>query len=161
MYSMSTLSGPPVFQTQSEDEAWLAGDSFCSCYLLLLTKGNSCKEMLFLCLQPQQHHDWLGLSKTLRMKWEFSFNFPLCFLRGYSRYCNSKAVSLERPVFKEWKCTNVVYKGINWKAVRARKRFLTHKGVQAEDACSHKPSHTQIKDFALQHGQTGSNSCLI
>lgn len=90
--------------------------------------------MLFLCLHFQQHHDWLGLSETLRMKWEFSFNFPLLFRRGYSRYYNSKPISTERPVQDNEK---VMYKcGLRrnkLKAARARKRFLTHKGVQSDD----------------------------
>lgn len=55
----------------------LAGVSFCSCYLLLLTKENSCKEMLFLCLQFQQHHHWLGLSKT---EDEVRSLFQICFV---------------------------------------------------------------------------------
>lgn len=90
--------------------------------------------MLFLCLHFQQHHDWLGLSKTLRMKWEFSFNFPLFFCRGYSGYYNSKPISMERPVQDNEK---VMYKcGLRRnkvKAARARKQFLTHKSVQSDD----------------------------
>lgn len=98
--------------------------------------------------------------------WEWSENslsIFLCSSVGDIVDIITANLSAWKGLFKTMKrsCTNVAYEGIKWRQQEPGSNSWLTRVCSQMISCSHKPSHIQVKDCALQHGQIASTFFLV